>query len=330
MTQQGGTDGGGYHMPVLRDQAVDYLLTDPDGIYVDGTLGGGGHSRVILERLGPGGQLIGLDRDPEAIEACRAAIGPGETRLTLVQGNFGDLREILDSRGLEAITGILLDLGVSSRHLDEGQRGFSFMRPGPLDMRMGPDAGTTAAQLVNTLPVEELVRIFRAYGEEPKARRAARAIEAAREREWIETTTVLAQIIEEALGRRSGKHPATRVFQALRMAVNGELDALASFLDGVETMLTPGGRVVVISYHSLEDRMVKQAFRQREPHCICPSFAPRCTCGHPGTLRSRPRRAVAPDEEEIRRNSRARSAKLRVAERLGDPTQTEGRQVDGH
>jgi 16S rRNA (cytosine1402-N4)-methyltransferase len=257
-----------------------------------------------------------VDRDPEALAACRETFGETDGRLLLAQGNFAELPRLLAERDLGGVRGILLDLGVSSRHLDAGERGFSFLRPGPLDMRMGPDADRSAADLVNTLPEGDLARIFREFGEEPRARRAARAVAEARNERPIESTQALAAVIERALGRRSGKHPATRIFQALRIAVNRELEALDAFLGSFEELLEPGGRVAIISYHSLEDRMVKQAFRERAPHCICPPRAPRCVCGLPGTLRAVTRKAVRPGEEEIARNPRARSARLRVAEKL--------------
>ncbi len=282
---------------------------------MDGTLGGGGHARAILERLSPNGRLVGIDRDPEALSQNEASLG-ADGRVTLIQGNFGEMERLLAERNLGPVRGILLDLGVSSRHLDDGARGFSFLRPGPLDMRMGPDAGSDAAELVAALSEGELTRIFREYGEEPRARRVARAVVEAREERPILTTERLAFVVERALGRKSGKHPATRVFQALRIAVNRELEALDAFLASFERMLEPGGRVAVISYHSLEDRRVKTALREREPRCICPPRAPRCTCGLPGTFRPVVRKAIRPEAEEIAANPRARSARLRVAEKL--------------
>jgi len=303
-----------YHVPVLAREVVDLLVTDPNGRYVDGTLGGGGHSRRILERLGPRGALLGVDQDPHALAA--AADLAGDPRVRLRQGNFGDLAELLTDEGWGQATGILLDLGVSSRQLDEGARGFSFLRDGPLDMRMDPGLPVTAADLVNTLPEAELTRLFRKYGEEPRARRAARAVVTARRRKPFSTTGELAEAVERALGRRGPKHPATRVFQALRIAVNRELEALDRFLAALPQVLAPGGRVVVISYHSLEDRRVKQALRNAEPRCRCPAEALRCTCGRPGWLRVLTRRVVRPGDDEKARNPRARSARLRAAERL--------------
>lgn len=305
-----------YHLPVLKKESVESLVTDREGVYVDGTLGGGGHARAILEALGPKGRLIGIDRDPEALEECRKRLSGFGSRFTAVQGNYSRAKELLSGLGIEAVNGILLDLGVSSRQLDEGERGFSFMRPGPLDMRMGPDAAKSAGEIVNASSEEELAKIFREYGEERHAKRAARAIAAARAESPITTTGELASIIEKALGRRSEKHPATKIFQGLRIAVNRELEGLASFLESVPSLLLPGGRVAIISYHSLEDRMVKQTLREFEPHCICPERSPVCTCEEPGVLKVLTRKAIKPSGEEIRTNSRARSARLRVAEKI--------------
>lgn len=288
----------GYHVPVLLEEALALLPSDPDGIFVDGTLGGGGHARAILERLGKQGLLIGLDQDPAALAACRSLESDHPGRLRLRQGNFGELPEILRREGVGRVIGILLDLGVSSRQVDEAGRGFSFLRDGPLDMRMAPGAGPTAADLVAGLREDELEALFSRYGEEPRAARVARAIAEARRRRPIATTGELARVVERALGRRAGRHPGTRVFQALRIAVNRELDALEAFLSALPEMLAPAGRVVVISYHSLEDRRVKQSFRQSEElHVLTPKVL-------------KPRRA------EIEKNPRARSARLRAAERL--------------
>lgn len=305
-----------YHVPVMLAEALKLLVTDPDGLYVDGTLGGGGHARAIAELLGPSGRLIGLDRDPEALanSAAWAAALPG--KVTLLRGNFGSLARLLDERGLGPLQGVLLDLGVSSRQLDEGERGFSFLRPGPLDMRMNPQEGRPASALVNEATEAELRRIFWEYGEEPNARRAARALVEERARRPFETTGDLAQALERALGRRSDKHPGTRIFQALRIVVNREMEELEAFLRDIPERLAPGGRLAIISYHSLEDRMVKRRFRELEPHCVCPREALRCTCGHPGMLRAVNRKSLRPSREEVLKNSRARSAHLRVAERI--------------
>ncbi|MBI5018011.1 MAG: 16S rRNA (cytosine(1402)-N(4))-methyltransferase RsmH [Deltaproteobacteria bacterium] len=309
---------GPYHVPVLLEEVLRFLPADPNGVCVDGTLGGGGHARALAERLGAGGVLLGLDRDPAALAACRDLEAAHPGRVTLEQASFDELPHVLRRRRLGPVSGLLLDLGVSSHQLDEGARGFSFLRDGPLDMRMGPGAESSAEALVNGATAEELKRIFREFGEEPQAGRVARAIVAARERRPLRTTGDLARTVEKALGRRGGKHPATRVFQALRIAVNREMEALDGLLVSLPGLLSPGGRVVVISYHSLEDRRVKQAFRSAEPHCVCPPRIPLCTCGEPGWLRVLTPRAVKPGMEELERNPRARSAHLRAAERLPD------------
>ncbi len=308
-----------YHVPVLLGEALGLLLTDPDGTYVDGTLGGGGHAREIAARLGGRGFLLGVDRDPEALVAAGPLEGEFPGRVRLAQGDFGDLGEILAAEGLGPVDGILLDLGVSSRQLDEGARGFSFLRDGPLDMRMDPTAGVPASHLVNTWDEAALTRVFREYGEEPRAGRVARAVLRARARHPLCTTGELARTVEEALGRRGGKHPATRVFQSLRIAVNQELDSLERFLEDLPSLLKPGGRVVVIAYHSLEDRRVKQALRLYAPQCRCGPDSPRCTCGTPGPLRPLGRKVVKAGREEVNVNPRARSARLRAAERLPAP-----------
>lgn len=313
---------GGYHSPVLERESVELLVTSKEGIYVDGTLGGGGHSRAILKDLGPAARVIGIDRDPEALdEAAKKLSGEG-VRFTGVRGNYSEIVRILSGLGIDKVDGILLDLGVSSRQLDAGARGFSFLRDGPLDMRMGPDEPLAASDVVNTYPEEALARIFRNYGEEPRAGRVARALVAAREKEPISTTGRLASLVEKALGRSSEKHPATRVFQALRIEVNRELEGLEKFLSDFPSVLKTGGRVAVIAYHSLEDRMVKTAFRGLEPHCVCPPRSPVCSCGEPGILRVLTKKAVKPSEAEIKINTRARSARLRVAELFAPGSET--------
>ncbi len=308
----------GYHVPVLLAETVENLVTDPNGVYVDGTFGGGGHSKAIFEKLGAHGRLISIDRDPDALANSAQWARERSDRVTLVRGNFGNLPNLLAELEVGPVSGILLDLGVSSHQIDEAQRGFSFMKDGPLDMRMDPERGVPASELVNKLSEVELSRVFRDFGEEPRHRRAANAVAVRRATSAIMTTGELAQTLEEALGRRGKKHPGTKVFQALRIAVNGELDELRSFLDGFSDLLRPGGRVAIISYHSLEDRMVKRAFRDLEPRCRCPREQPVCTCGEPGNLRSIARRAIKPSRGEIGRNSRARSARLRVAEKFVD------------
>lgn len=306
----------GYHVPVLLKESVDLTVTDPEGFYVDGTMGGGGHSREILGRLSAGGRLLAIDQDDEALGRA-GEWGPAYGgKLEVVKANFSEIPALLTERGVSGATGILLDLGVSSRQLDEGSRGFSFMRQGPLDMRMDRSKGKTAADLVMELKEEELIAIFREYGEEPKARRVAKAIAFERQKGPIATTADLAAIVEKALGRSGKKHPATKVFQALRIAVNGELDALKTFLAALPEILRPEGRVAVIAYHSLEDRLVKTRFRELTPHCLCPRIKPICDCGWPGSMELVEKRSVRPGDEEVEDNSRARSASLRVARRL--------------
>lgn len=297
-------------MPVLLAEVLASLPTRPDGVYVDGTLGGGGHARALLEHLGPRGLLVGVDQDPEALAACEPLAQEFPGRLKRVGGSFGDLYSLLRREGIGPVDGILLDLGVSSRQLDAAGKGFSFLRDGPLDMRMDPASSPTAAHLVNELEEEALASIFWELGEESRSRRVARAIVEARRRRPLETTAELAHVVERALGRQSGKHPATRVFQALRIAVNRELEALDAFLESVEQVLAPGGRVAVISYHSLEDRRVKQAFRAAD--------ARRKADGNGLLLVTR--KAVKPGRDEVVTNPRARSAKLRIAERTVEPS----------
>lgn len=309
-------EAGNYHVPVLLQETLDLLISDPDGLYVDGTMGGGGHSREILARLGRNGRLISIDRDPEALAEGLKWAGQYGGRVELVRANFSEVAQVLAARGIEGADGILLDLGVSSRQLNEGERGFSFMRQGPLDMRMDPESGVPASHLVNTLDEVELARIFYEYGEEHASRRVARAVVAARGLNPLTTTEELAKVVERALGRHGGKHPGTKVFQALRIAVNGELGALEKFLSQLPGLLKEDGRVAVISYHSLEDRMVKTALKNLTRHCICPEHAPICRCGTPGSMELLTRKAVKPTDAEVKANSRSRSARLRTARRL--------------
>lgn len=302
------------HISVLLGEAIDGLCVKPDGIYVDGTAGGGGHSFEIASRL-KGGKLIALDRDPDAIKAASERLKdlPAE----VVRSNFKDFDSVLDSKGIEKIDGMLLDLGVSSYQLDNIDRGFSYHGDAPLDMRMG-DSGVTAAELVNSLSVNELSKILTIYGEEKFAFRIAKAIERERIISPIETTGRLAEIISNAVpaaARRDG-HPARKSFQAIRIAVNGELDALKEVLDKAFYRLKPGGRLAIITFHSLEDRMVKQTFAGYTKGCTCPPDFPVCVCGKTPDGRLTPKKPILPSEEEIKNNPRSRSAKLRVIERL--------------
>lgn len=308
-----------YHVPVLLEAVLRWLQPRPGATIVDATLGGGGHSEALARALAPTGILIALDQDPEALaEAGRRLDGlPG---FRPVRGNFGDLSGLLDQQGVGQVDGVLMDLGVSSHQLDQAERGFSFRHDAPLDMRMDLQGGTTAADLVAELAESDLESTIREYGEERHARRIARRIVQEREREPILTTGRLARIVEAALpppARHGRIHPATRTFQALRIAVNDELGALQRGLEAAVERLAPGGRVVVISYHSLEDRIVKTTFRRGEGECTCPPRVPFCQCQPLRLLRVLTRRPVEPDEGEIAANPRARSARLRAAERVG-------------
>ncbi len=306
------------HVSVLLRQAVDLLAPKPGGVYVDGTVGAGGHAEEILRRCAPDGVLIGMDRDREAVARSRERLTAFGGRAVLVQANFRDAKRVASGAGFSAVDGVLLDLGVSSFHLKTPERGFSFTLEGPLDMRMDTSGGRTAADLVNTLPREELAWIIREYGEEKKAVAIARAIEKARARGPVTTTVQLAEIVSSVFPPYPPRriHPATLTFQALRIAVNDELEALAIGLRDMVGMLKPGGRLVVISFHSLEDRIVKHTFAEFAKGCTCPPKLPVCACGSKSELRVLTKRPVVPTEDEVRRNPAARSAKLRAAEKL--------------
>lgn len=301
-----GTDGR-YHEPVMVNEVVELFLPLTEGVVIDATFGGGGHAAALLRDLADGIEVIGIDRDPDAL-----ANADRHDRLTLAEGNFGDIDVILDKLGIGRITGALFDLGVSSHQLDVAERGFSFRASGPLDMRMGPDTSATAEDLVNDLPVAELARIIGRFGEERFAGRVARAIVAARP---IRTTEQLADIVKNAIPaatRRTGGHPARRTFQALRIAVNDELTAVEDGVGAALDRLAPGGRCAVISYHSLEDRIVKNLFRSRTERDIPPGLPVE---PEPAPFRNLTRRGLVPTEAEIAANPRARSARLRAIER---------------
>ena len=306
------------HIPVMLSQCIDNLNIKPDGVYLDGTLGLGGHSFEIASRL-DSGCLVCIDRDETAIERAGRRLAPFGDKIKLVHGNFCDAAQILEGLGIEAADGMLFDLGVSSPQLDESQRGFSYMNDAPLDMRMDAGAGLSAHTVVNDWDEDRLNRILWDYGEERYARRITRAIIQRREQRPIETTLELVDIIKGAMpaaALREKQHPAKRSFQAIRIAVNDELGAVSAMMDTAPDKLRPGGRLCVISFHSLEDRIVKAGIAARENGCICPREAPICTCGFVQTLRSVYRKPLLPDAGELERNPRSRSAKLRVAERV--------------
>lgn len=306
------------HIPVLLEECIKYLNIKPDGIYVDGTLGMGGHSEAILQRLTTG-RLISIDRDTYAIERATERLAPYADRLTIVHGNFRDLPEILDEQVVDLVDGMLFDLGVSSPQLDEGGRGFSYMVDAPLDMRMDKSDNIDAWFIMNRWPEDKICRILRDYGEERHAARIARAIAKRRQEQEIKTTLELVDIIKSAMpaaALREKQHPAKRSFQAIRIAVNDELGAVASLMETAPDRLKVGGRIAVISFHSLEDRIVKSAIQSRENGCTCPREAPVCTCGFVQTLRSVTRKPITAGGEELELNPRSRSAKLRVAERV--------------
>lgn len=314
-----------HHITVLKEEATEGLNIKQDGIYVDCTLGGGGHSSVIASKLGPGGRLIALDQDDWALDNAREKLAAYGERVTLVKTNFRDLEQVLKDLdvpmkdGAPQVDGILYDLGVSSPQFDEGERGFSYNHDAPLDMRMDQDAMLTAKEIVNEWPEEEIARILYRYGEEKFSRRIARVIVGKRAQSTIETTGELVELIKEgipAAARRTGGHPAKRSFQALRIAVNDELGAFEEGLHQAIRCLAPGGRVSVITFHSLEDRICKQIFSSYLEKCTCPPDFPLCVCGGKGTLRLVNRKPLIPTETELTENSRARSAKLRVAEKL--------------
>jgi 16S rRNA (cytosine1402-N4)-methyltransferase len=304
---------GAAHVPVLEGPVVGGLRPRPGARLVDGTIGLGGHAAALLAAA-PDTTLLGLDRDPVALEKTRARLGSFGDRVHLRESSFAAIGSALASLGWDGADAILLDLGVSSMQLDDAARGFSFRADAPLDMRMGPGAGPTAAEILDTVDERDLVRILKEYGEEPRARAIARAVVRARP---IATTTALADLVARVVGRgKPGHHPATRTFQALRIAVNDELAALDSFLDDGWRRLRPGGRLAILAYHSLEDRRVKTAFRHWAATCHCPPHVVRCVCGWRPTVRLVTTRAVRPEADEIARNPRARSARLRIVERI--------------
>ncbi|MBC8447022.1 MAG: 16S rRNA (cytosine(1402)-N(4))-methyltransferase RsmH [Chloroflexi bacterium] len=307
----------GDHWPVLLQETIEGLALQPGKDFIDGTLGGGGHAEAILKGSAPDGRLLGLDADPEAIARCRGRLALYHPRVTLVHANFADLEEVARGHGFSSVDGVLLDLGLSSPQLAAPERGFSFQLDGPLDMRFDPQQGPTAAELVNDLAEAELADLLWRYGEEHRSRRIAREIV---RRRPLHSTAELAAAVSAAVGRRGRLHPATRCFMALRIAVNDELAALEAALPQAVRLLTPGqGRLAVLSYHSLEDRLTKQWLRREARDCICPPDAPACRCEHKASLRLLTRKPIRPTPEEMGANPRSRSARLRLAERLPNP-----------
>lgn len=312
------------HLPVLYTEVLSLLQPRPGGAYIDGTVGAGGHTAGILQASAPTGRVLALDRDSEALAFTRQRLSEMDAdclpRVLLVQASYAEMGRVAEESGFldrtgNGVAGILLDLGLSSRQLDDPRRGFSFLREGPLDMRFNQQEGPTAADLINNLPAGDLADLFWEYGEERRSRHYARAVVAARP---VTRTTALAEIIEQAAGGRRGRrtHPATQVFQALRIAVNGELAALEAGIPAAIELLQPGGRLAVISFHSLEDRFVKQTFREMSRDCVCPPDLPVCVCDTTPVLKLVTRKVVKPGAEELERNPRSRSARLRVAEKL--------------
>jgi len=303
------------HIPIMLNQVIEGLDIKPNGIYVDGTLGGGGHSYEIAKRLVNDGKLIGIDQDEAAIKAAGARLSEFSDRVTIVRSNYAQMVSVLQSLGIEQVDGILLDLGVSSHQLDNAERGFSYMEDAPLDMRMDRRQEKTARDIVNYYSQAELTRIIREYGEDKFAAKIAAKIMASRENKPIETTGELAEIIKSAIPmkyRLTGGHPAKRTFQAIRIELNRELGVLEESIEGMLDILSDGGRMAVITFHSLEDRIVKTAFRKAESPCTCPSDFPICVCGKKSKGFVVSRKPVVPSDEEMERNPRAKSSKLRI------------------
>jgi 16S rRNA (cytosine1402-N4)-methyltransferase len=321
--EPGLVDRTGQHVPVLYDEVLAGMQPRPGGRYIDATLGAGGHAVGILRASAPNGRLLGLDADPEATEFAQQILQPFTDRLTIQTASFRFLKEVALALGFEQVDGLVMDLGLSSRQLSDVERGFSFSQDGPLDMRFNRSQGPSAAELVNHLSEAELADLLWRYGEERHARRIARAIVAARP---VTTTGQLADLVACTVGRHEKIHPATRTFQALRIAVNDELEALNEALWQARDLLRPGGRLAVIAFHSLEDRLIKRFYQQESKDCLCPPEAPACVCQHHATLKVVMPKLVRPTAEEIARNPRSRSARLRIAERVGQVATTAHRE----
>lgn len=301
------------HIPVLYEEVLAGLRIRPGGRYIDATLGAAGHAAGILDASAPDGLVLGLDADAGAVSFSRQALRSFGDRAVLQTSSFRDLRTVAVALGFEAVDGVLMDLGLSSRQLADASRGFSFSQQGPLDMRLDPSQGQTAADLVNHLPEAKLAELLFHYGEERHSRRIARAIVKARP---VTNTVQLADLVAGTVGRREKIHPATRTFQALRIAVNDELEVLVKTLPQARDLLRPGGRMAVIAFHSLEDRMVKRFFQREAKDCVCPPEIPSCVCQHRATLQIITRKPIRPNDREIANNPRSRSARLRIAQRL--------------
>ena len=307
-----------HHVPIMLPEVMELLKPERGGLFVDGTLGGGGHSEGILSRLSSG-RLYGIDRDGNAIAAASARLAPFGDKFKAIRGNFFDMKELLMAEGVRGVDGILLDLGVSSHQLDTPERGFSYHEDAPLDMRMDDRAALSAYDVVNGYGVEELAGIIKDYGEERFAFRVANAIAREREKQPINSTVQLAEIIKTAIpaaNRREGPHPARRTFQAIRIEVNGELAELGRAIENAHDLLNPGGVLAVITFHSLEDRIVKQAFKKFENPCTCDPRAPMCTCGKVPTAKILTKKPLAPGDDELEINPRSRSSKLRGIQKL--------------
>ena len=307
------------HIPVLFNETIENLNVKPGGIYIDGTLGGAGHSYEIAKRMQPGGTLIGIDQDTNALAAAQVRLQEFKDSVIYVHSNFQYMKSIANEKGFEYVDGILLDIGVSSHQLDEDDRGFSYMKDGPLDMRMNRESKISAEYILNNSSEKELTRIISEYGEENWALRIAKFICEARKTANISTTGQLVDIIKKAIpkaARSDGSHPAKRTFQAIRIAVNDELNVLQQALKDAVDILRPGGRIAVITFHSLEDRIVKSFFNEMEKPCKCPPKMPMCVCGKESQLKILTKKPITATEEELLNNSRSKSAKLRVAERI--------------
>jgi 16S rRNA (cytosine1402-N4)-methyltransferase len=303
----------------MLQQVIYYLKVKTGGIYVDATIGGGGHSYHILKESSPDGKLFGIDRDKEALKASKKKLEKFSDRVTLIHDNYEEIKKVLYIYGVKAVDGVLIDLGVSSHQIDKAYRGFSYMNDGPLDMRMNLDDKTTARDLVNTLSEKELAGIIYKFGEEKWANRIARFIVEARSKSEIKTTKELVEIIEKAIplkARQPGSHPAKKTFQALRIATNNELERLEEVISDAISILKPAGRIVIISFHSLEDRIVKNTFKKLALSCTCPPKLPVCVCKQKAEIKIITKKAVTADLKEIASNSRSKSAKLRAAEKL--------------